>query len=243
MAPRLLVLSHHDRLLDVWRSEGRTGLRVAHLDAHCDMRGLVVDRARGEAALVEHRSARPSNFLAIAAAEGRVASVRWVHDRRGGRRNDTFTVLFPEDMTCWPASRRLASYAQARRFPFELRVEPLSSFRGVHPDEVLDVDWDLFFAPGKPPAAGERETRALLDLAWDPPPAEIALCSSPEYSNSRGFDTFVHALAERVGALVETVPDATPRASRVPGVWRHAARAAFAAARNAVVALQGGSFE
>ncbi len=40
----IYVIERHDQLLQLWRSQNIKNLRVVHVDFHCDMRGLLVDR-------------------------------------------------------------------------------------------------------------------------------------------------------------------------------------------------------
>ncbi len=95
----LIVADEHLQIFDLWRERGERGLYLAHVDFHCDMRGLLVDRRRGTARLLDERDPRirvvdSGNFLAHAAASGIVDSVRWIHDRHGGRRYDVGTVKY-----------------------------------------------------------------------------------------------------------------------------------------------------
>ena len=246
--PRVFLLDYHHQVLDLWRRESRTSLRVAHLDAHCDLRGLVVDRRAGHAALVAPRPLRQSNFLAIAAAEGRVARIRWFHDRWGGRRVDTFTVLYAGDLAYWPHRRHRAAFATAPRFRLELRTGDIETFGPLEPGEVLDIDWDVFFLRGKPAAVAERQVRVFLDRPWDPPPDQAYVCHSPHYSSTdrRSCERFAESLAERFGAVTEELPPpSVPPARHGPldGAPRQAARRIYSFLRNAVVTLQGGRFE
>ena len=43
------VGDEHDQVLALWRRRGPFSLRVLHLDFHCDMRGLLIDRRAGRA--------------------------------------------------------------------------------------------------------------------------------------------------------------------------------------------------
>jgi hypothetical protein len=246
--PRVLLFDHHDQLLGLWRREGRSGLRLVHIDAHCDLRGLVVDPSTSEAALVLPLAPRPSNFLAIAAAEGRVARVRWFHDRWGGRRHDTFTMLLLAELEYWPFRRHRDAWARARRFRFELCRGDLQAFDGLEAGEVLDIDWDHFFLRGKPRAVGEREVEAFLGRDFGRVPEETYLCHSPAYSSTdrASCARFAERLAERFGARLEELEP--PPARRAPsglhrGAPRRMARRAYASLRNPAVALQGGVFE
>ena len=84
----IYLIERHDQLLDIWRAQNATNLRVAHLDFHCDMRGLLIDRTAGCAYDIGALRAGvdQGNFLAHAILQGRVQRVRWRHDVPGGQK-------------------------------------------------------------------------------------------------------------------------------------------------------------
>jgi hypothetical protein len=67
---------------------------LTHLDAHCDLRGTLIDLDTGRAWL---RSPglplSASTYLSHLVAERGVTDLEWVHDEIGGRINDLRTVL------------------------------------------------------------------------------------------------------------------------------------------------------
>ena len=243
MAPRVYLVDDHHQVLSLWRERDLRNLKLAHLDAHCDLRGLVVGEGGELAARIDASAPSPSNFLAIAAAEGRVAEVRWFHDAWSGRRRDSFTVLFEKDLGYWPFRRHRKAWESAAKRPFRLRVRPLEEF-SPEPGEVLDVDWDLFFQPGKPLAAGEAQISALLGADWAVLPEEAYVSHSPEYSatSREPCERFAKSLAAKLGGTLEDrrSPETGRRAARFP---RRLARRVFVSLRNAAIAMQGGRFE
>ena len=99
MTRTLHVMRDHRGALDVWRELGVERARVLHVDAHCDLRGLLVAPGEGRAAAIARRLKDPrgpydgGDYLARAAVEGRATSVRWVYGRWGGRDRDLGTVV------------------------------------------------------------------------------------------------------------------------------------------------------
>jgi hypothetical protein len=85
----IIACEEHDQVYEIWRQRGLRNLRVTHVDFHCDMRGLLIDRPRQQAYFIGAPAARrvdPGNFLAHAIMEGTVSALRWVHGPYGGRR-------------------------------------------------------------------------------------------------------------------------------------------------------------
>ena len=69
----LYVIEKHDQLLQLWRSQDAANIRIAHVDFHCDMRGLLIDRQTRRAYRIGSilRRVDVGNFLAHAVVEGR----------------------------------------------------------------------------------------------------------------------------------------------------------------------------
>lgn len=242
---RLFLLDYHDALLHHWRRHGGRSRAICHLDAHCDLRGLVAHRPSGQAGLVSREDPRPSNFLAIAAAEGWVERVRWLHDRYSGRARDTFTLLFARELEVWPFRRHADAWCRAQLFPFDVEIGDVERFEGTRPGESLDIDWDLFFHPGKPQRVGERQLQNLLELPWSHAPEEIYLCASPDYATNLGkaYTDFAGALATRLGAEIERLPEAGRRQRRQATWYGRGLRRLLPVARNALLAVQGQRFK
>ena len=99
----ILIAEEHDQVYQVWLERRVHNIAVAHIDFHCDMRGLMIDRLRGVAYMVSRYEAGfvdDGNFLSHAIMNGIVSSIRWIHDPHGGRRHDFgCTVKYESDTT------------------------------------------------------------------------------------------------------------------------------------------------
>jgi uncharacterized protein YbaR (Trm112 family) len=216
MATIYTVERHHE-VLNLWRDNNATGLRVVHLDFHCDMRGMLVDRRRGLAYRI--RDGFPDldqgNFLGHAVAEGRIDAIRWVHDQPGGRSHDIGTVKFESDLTALP---HRAALAVRRRtgIPLAYEVVGARDWDGLHAGEVLDIDWDHFTCLDYPAASIAGRLAAFWKTVGEVIPEETYVCYSPEYSHPtrEQYARFVADLAERFAARIVAreapVSDALP---------------------------------
>ena len=216
MATVYTVERHHE-VLNLWRDNNATGLRVVHLDFHCDMRGMLVDRRNGLAYRI--RDGFPDldqgNFLAHAVAERRIDGIRWVHDEPGGRSHDIGTVKFESDLTALP---HRASRAWRRRAGIALAYEVVHTrdWDWLDPGEVLDIDWDYFTCIDYEAASIPDRLASFWETVGDVIPQETYVCYSPEYSHPTRdlYTRFVADLAgrfaARVVALEAPVSDAPP---------------------------------
>src|SRR5665647_2645966 len=89
----LIIAEEHSQLYDLWHERGARNLSVCHIDFHCDLRGLLVDRRRGQACFVgKHvpyiHLLDSGSYLSHAVMNGIVTKLRWVHDDFGGRKYD-----------------------------------------------------------------------------------------------------------------------------------------------------------
>jgi len=210
----------HDQVLGLWREQGLTGLRVAHVDFHCDMRGLLIDRVAQRAYRVWDLwpNVDEGNFLTHAILEGRVSSVTWVHDYPGGRRFDVGTVKYSSDLTALPyrLSGRIRANAGTK---LEYRVVPNAWWQGPRADEFLDIDWDFFAALEFERETIGRRVERFLDRTFVETPSRVAVAYSPRYCHSsrEAFRDFTSELSRRFGAeLVELAEPPTGRAQLRP---------------------------
>jgi len=232
----LIVADEHVQIFDLWRERVERGLRIAHVDFHCDMRGLLVDRGRGAAWLVDEGDPRvrvidSGNFLAHAVARGIVAAVRWVHDRHGGRRYDVGTVKYESDLTALP-HRLLHRLRGAPETAVEFEETALDAWTGLRPGEELDVDWDALASAEYDEAKARRLVAEFLDRDLGARPERSYLVYSPGYSHAdrSRFERFAEALAKKLGAEILRLP---PTATAEPA--RSAARRGAEAVERAVV--------
>lgn len=210
MPVSLYIFEEHDQVYDLWRRENIRGLTVTHVDFHCDMRGLLIDRRRGTAAFVGRTGERrvdPGNYLAHAIMEGIVSDVRWVHGAYGGRRYDTGTVRYESDPTAVPLMLRHA-FRPYPEVPIAFEESLIDNWNGNVDGHHLDIDWDTFAPHGALPADIDRGTEAFFARPLSGTPAAIFLVFSPHYSvpGRERFDAFAARLAARFGAGIVRVP-------------------------------------
>jgi hypothetical protein len=213
------VAEEHDQILELWRAQQAQGVRLLHLDYHCDMRGLLIDRKAQQA----HRiwdiksTVDQGNFLAYAILEGRIGSVRWVHEEPGGRQYDVGTVKYESDVTALPY-RVLLALRGERGVPIHYEVIPYRQWAGLLEGEHLDIDWDFFACTAYPAGTIQDRAVAFLRTHLRAVPDQVYVSYSPDFSHpSRAlFRQFVADLAENLEAsVVELQPSRSP-AARVP---------------------------
>ena len=223
--PEIYVGEEHSQVYDLWRERGWRGLRLSHIDFHCDMRGLLIDRRRGRAYLIDSQDARMSkadsgNFLAHAVMAGIVTSVRWVHDDFGGRRYDVGTVKYEGDLTAMP-HRLVHRLERGAEVVIEYDDLSFASWDGVRRGEHLDIDWDGLASVDYDRERIARLTTALLARDF-PAPETTYLVYSPGYSHPDRtlFDDFLTKLAAKFGADVRRLPPYTgpPHRAEATGI-------------------------
>ncbi|MEM7427576.1 MAG: hypothetical protein AAF441_15895 [Pseudomonadota bacterium] len=216
----VFVLEYHHQLLEIWRSRAVSGIRLDHVDFHCDMRGLFVDRGRSEVAWVgrEPRGLDEGNFISHAIMEGWVGDIAWVYGTPGGRTHDVSGVVLESDLgrhLPWkqprPASRREGvAYSETR----------LENWAGPRQRGWLDIDWDTFASLDIPIASIEARVESFLTLlraGGGARPDAISVCYSPGYSHPTrpAFEVFVRELANLYRAETSR-PDWKDEAGRQP---------------------------
>lgn len=208
----LYVIERHDQLLQLWRSQNASMLRIVHVDSHCDMRGLLVDRRAQRAQPIGDILVRvdEGNFLTHAIIERRVSSVRWIHNIPGGRKYDVGTIKYASDLTAYPL-RWLLSVKDRQGVPFNYDVMKPDEWKGLEAGEFLDIDWDFFACRDHPIETVESRVREFLNLEFGCVPEQISVCYSPRFSYpSRGqFQAFVQRLAQMFQAEIVNLPVAS----------------------------------
>ena len=208
----IYTMERHHELLSLWREQGSRSLRVTHLDFHCDMRGMLVDRRSGRAYRIRDRFSDldQGNFLTHAVLEGRIEAIRWVHDDPGGRLDDIGTVKLESDITALPY-RLIRALRKDEGVPLTYDVVRSADWTGLRPGERLDIDWDYF-------ASLEYDIESIpqrVERFWQDHsavvPAEVYICYSPEYSHPTRdlFADFVADLADRFDSTVVARPAPT----------------------------------
>jgi hypothetical protein len=204
----LIVADEHSPLYDLWLSRGVRNLSVCHVDFHCDMRGLLIDRPKGKARYVWQRDPYMNrldsgSFLAHAVMEGFVTRLRWVHDDFGGRRyDDLYCVKYETDLSAQPflLSRR----REWVRLDFSEHT--FADWGGPQPGEYLSLDWDGFAFMGYDEDHIRRLTSGFLQ--YDFQPESVFISQSPEYCHADKalFDEFVAALEKKFGTRAVRLP-------------------------------------
>ena len=98
----IIIAVNHEQVYPVWSERGIKGAMLTHVDFHCDMRGIMIDRKRGSAFFTSHRESTfidRGNFLAHAIMNGIINDLKWVHGPRGGRAFDIGPVVIMKPIT------------------------------------------------------------------------------------------------------------------------------------------------
>jgi len=213
----IYVLEKHHQLLEIWRSQNATNLCVAHLDFHCDMHGLLIDRAAQRAYDIGGARAGlgQGTFLTHAIFEGRIQRVRWVHDVPGGRRDDLVTVRYETDLSVRLTRGHLMRQSPGS-VPLAYEVLTYSEWSGLEAGEFLDICWDVFacnyYAANTIESRIESRVNTFFERDFTCVPEQISICYSPEYSHPTRpqFESFIQRLAERFQAKIERFSDYPP---------------------------------
>lgn len=201
----LYVIEQHDQLLHLWREQRAVELQVVHMDFHCDLRGLLINRRTQQAYHINDQPTEldEGNFLTHAIMEGRVKSLRWVHRLPGGRQYDVGTVKYETDLTGRWLNWLLALKGRPA-LPIHYEVMEFSDWSGLAQGEFLDIDWDFFASVEYPLDTIQAQVESFLNLEWTVAPKQISVCYSPDFSHpSRpAFEAFAQHLAQKFGATL-----------------------------------------
>jgi hypothetical protein len=213
-SPVVHTCDEHSSVYFHLAADGARGLALTHLDAHCDLRGTLIDRETGIAWM--RKTSLPvsgSTYLSHLVAERIIGDVDWVHDEVGGRDNDLFTVLYTEDLDRF--AYRLVRRPAGPGVVLAYREAGYAAWRHRDPDRILDIDWDFFADWRKPQARTSREIEELLGHKLEVAPRRVYVAYSPHYSRPDrvAYNDFVDRLARRLSARVAPIPEApAPRA-------------------------------
>ena len=208
------IMERHHELLHLWREQEASGLRVVHLDFHCDMRGMLVDRRRGTAHRIPDRfpSLDQGNFLKHGVLEGRIDEIVWVHDEPGGRADDVGTVKFESDFSAVP--HNLVRYLRRDAgVPLAYTVTTAKQWGGLGDGQVLDIDWDYFASLEYEIESIPARVDTFFDSVGEAVPLAAYVCYSPEYSHPsrEQFHSFAARLGEHFDWPVEERPPPSTR--------------------------------
>ena len=211
----IYVAAEHHRVHWLWEEQGARDLRLCHVDFHCDMRGLLIDRAAQRATVYdphERGFVDQGNFLMHAVMGRTVTGLRWVHDRFGGRRYDHGTVRYTTDLR-----PRMSRRDRAGWVPLAFSEEALDGWTGPEEGEHLDLDWDALHNALYAPAKCRALQRRFLDTPFAHRPEQVTFiysyCSS--HHDDAAFEAFLEALARKLEARVERLPPLPPEHSTV----------------------------
>jgi hypothetical protein len=208
-SPVVYTCDEHSSVYYHLAASGVTGLALTHLDAHCDLRGTVVDRQSGRAWLQQPPPpVSPSTYLSHVVAERIAVDLEWVHDEVGGRENDLFTVRYTGDVG--PFGGRLVRPPEGPGVAIDYRESAYAAWRHRDEKRVLDIDWDFFADWRKSLAREAEEIDALLHDKLAVAPQRVYVAYSSQYSrpSRAAYERFVERLARQISARVEAVPEA-----------------------------------
>ncbi|MEM9412407.1 MAG: hypothetical protein AAGA30_14935 [Planctomycetota bacterium] len=210
--PIVYAIEHHHQLLDIWKERSLRQLNVAHVDFHCDMRGLFIDRRTDTAAWIHGADSTvdEGNFLAHAVMNGQVSQLIWVHDIPGGRAYDVGGVMFETDLGRWLPWNRVATRLAKPTKLNSFQTTPIRRWAGPSRSQWLDIDWDTF--AGHDLLADSINTRTeyfLSKLKKSRFPREnVSVCYSPGFSHDsrKQYERFIESIAKLLDADVEQIP-------------------------------------
>ncbi len=207
----ILIAEEHDQVYQVWLERRVHNIAVAHIDFHCDMRGLMIDRLRGVAYMASHYEARfvdDGNFLSHAIMNGIVSSIRWVHDPHGGRRHDFGCTVKYESDTTASAHGLLHRLRGGHEVSIAFEELYFRDWDGVRPGEYLDIDWDAIASVEYQPSHIRKLMDDFLSREFPVIPETTFLVFSPGYSyhDRNMFEEFATRLEEKFSANIVRLP-------------------------------------
>ncbi|MEM7069494.1 MAG: hypothetical protein AAF478_11495 [Pseudomonadota bacterium] len=209
----LIIAEHHDQVYSVWEKRGYRNLSVAHVDFHCDMRGIMIDRPASTAFFTSHRESTfvdRGNFLAHAIMKGFVTDLNWIHCQNSGRGSDVGPVVSYETdlLANWYRLKHRMSKRISVEFNFEEGL--LSKWNGPRPGEQLDLDWDALASVEYMQPYKETMISDFLSRNFKHVPEVTFLVYSPGYSDPDRtlFYDFAKELAGKFKAEINELPKA-----------------------------------
>lgn len=211
--PEIIIADNHEQAYPVWEQYGLKNALLTHVDFHCDMRGILIDRKNGEAFFTSERETQfidRGNFLAHAIMNGMIADLKWIHGPRGGRAFDIGPVVRYE--ADYMAKRHFNNHHNSGRKAVSLKFQQglLADWHGPRQGEILDVDWDTFASVEYDAIHREALIEQFFNCDFSHIPDLTTLIYSPGYSDPdrRLFDQFANCLADRFSANITRVPQA-----------------------------------
>jgi len=204
----LIVADEHSPLYDIWFERGVRNISVCHVDFHCDMRGLLINRRRGKARYVWQcdpfmNRLDSGSFLAHAVMKGIVTRLRWVHDDFGGRKyDDLYCVKYETDFTALP----FLLGSNQGWMPLTFKEQTFTEWEGPNKGEHLSLDWDGIAYVDYDENLIRRLMAEILEREYKP--ESVFVCSSQEYSHPDRelFAEFIAGLEEKFNIQAEYLP-------------------------------------
>lgn len=205
----LFIAEEHDTLYDLWKEGQLNNLAVCHVDFHCDMRGLLIDRKKQRARFVWQNDpymnrVDSGSFLAHAVMNGVVSSLRWVHDEFGGREyDDLYCVKYETDFSALP----FRFTKKAKWVPLKFTEQTFADWNGPQPGEYLSLDWDALAFVSYDEQRINRLIVEVLDREFSP--EGIFVAHSVDYCHPKKelFDDFINRLEAKFQTQAVRVPD------------------------------------
>lgn len=209
----IIIADNHEQVYPVWSERGIKGAMLTHVDFHCDMRGIMIDRKAGSAFFTSHRESTfidRGNFLAHAIMNGIIKDLRWVHGPKGGRAFDIGPVVSYE--TDFLARFHAFNHKRSGRTEVEFEFDEclLSDWSGMRDGEILDLDWDTFASVEYDAKHREELVEQFFERDFSHIPELTTLIYSPGYSDPDRslFENFAERLADNLKAEIIRLPQA-----------------------------------
>lgn len=209
--PEIIIADNHEQVYPVWEKRGLRNASVTHVDFHCDMRGIMIDRKQGNAFFTSHRETTfidRGNFLAHAIMNGMIKELKWVHGPKGGRAFDVGPVVSYETDFLAPLYRYNHKRSKRPEVSFEFEEKLLADWQGIECGEILDLDWDAFASVEYDETHREELIEAFFARDFSNVPELTTLIYSPGYSDPdrKLFDDFALRLADTFKAEIIRLP-------------------------------------
>lgn len=211
--PEIILADNHEQAYPIWAERGLKNIKLTHVDFHCDMRGILIDRKKSTAFFTSDRETAfidRGNFLAHAIMNGIVTDLKWVHGPRGGRAFDVGPVVSYETDLFAPLHRFNFKRSSREEVKFTFEQGLLSQWQGPREHEVLDVDWDTFASVEYDKNHREELVDQFFKRDFSHIPDLTTLIYSPGYSDPDRslYLAFAERLADQFGAQIVELPKA-----------------------------------
>jgi hypothetical protein len=215
MARKIIAVQNHEDVFLYWEKHGMRGMDVVHLDAHCDMYGLLINRQEGYCVEIKPQRLHEGNFLLHAVKHGMVRGLKWVYDAYGGRKYDAAVVKYETDLTGRLQMLR-PKVRSAERYPIKYTTAEYGKWNGPGPEEHLDIDWDFFALTLKDKDAIKEECERFLSMRWEVIPEYTYVSYSEDYvhPSQSYYDDFIAGLSRKLNAEVERFSPEVERPAR-----------------------------